>query len=67
MNSVGNLFVIKNKEQFNNLFQKIKEIIDNHNLYLDRIDKDKLSIIVNNYTMMSMYNTIIDPVNLIEA
>lgn len=67
MNSVGNLFVIKNKEQFNSLFQKIKEIIDNHNLYLDRIDKDKLSIIVNNYTMMSMYNTIIDPVNLIEA
>ena len=67
MNSVGNLFVIKNKEQFNSLFQKIKEIIDNHNLYLDRIDKDKLSTIVNNYTMMSMYNTIIDPVNLIEA
>lgn len=67
MNSVGNLFVIKNRGQFNSLFQKIKEIIDNHNLYLDRIDKDKLSIIVNNYTMMSMYNTIIDPVNLIEA
>ena len=67
MNSVGNLFIIKNREQFNSLFQKIKEIIDNHNLYLDRIDKDKLSTIVNNYTMMSMYNTIIDPVNLIEA
>ena len=67
MKSVGNLFIIKNREQFNSLFQKIKEIIDNHNLYLDRIDKDKLSTIVNNYTMMSMYNTIIDPVNLIEA
>nr|DAR22919.1 MAG TPA: hypothetical protein [Caudoviricetes sp.] len=67
MKSVGNLFIIKNREQFNSLFQKIKEIIDNHNLYLDRIDKDKLSTIVNNYTMMSMYNTIIDSVNLIEA
>ncbi len=67
INSVGNLFTIKNRGQFNSLFQKIKEIIDNHNLYLDRIDKDKLSTIVNNYTMMSMYNTIIDPVNLIEA
>nr|DAD59213.1 MAG TPA: hypothetical protein [Bacteriophage sp.] len=32
---------------------------------MDRIDKDKLSTIVNNYTMMSMYDTIIDPVNLI--
>lgn len=67
MKSVGNLFIIKNRVQFNSLFQKIKEIIDNHNLYLDRIDKDKVSTIVNNYTMMSMYNTIIDPVNLIEA
>ena len=67
MKSVGNLFIIKNREQFNSLFQKIKEIIDNHNLYFDRIDKDKLSTIVNNYTMMSMYNTIIDPVNLTEA
>lgn len=67
INSVGNLFTIKNRGQFNSLFQKIKEIVDHHNLYLDRIDKDKLSTIVNNYTMMSMYNTIIDPVNLIEA
>ena len=67
MKEVGNLFFIKNKEQFNDLFQKLKEIVDNHNLYLDRIDKDKLSIIVNNYTMKSMYDTIIDPANLIQA
>lgn len=67
MREVSSLFVIKNREQFNSIFQKLKEIVDNHNLYLDRIDKDKLSTIVNNYTMMSMYNTIIDPVNLIQA
>lgn len=67
MREISNLFVIKNREQFNSLFQKLKDIVDNHNLYLDRIDKDKLSTIVNNYTMMSMYNTIIDPVNLIQA
>lgn len=67
MKEVSNLFVIKNREQFNSIFQKLKEIVDHHNLYLDRIDKDKLSTIVNNYTMMSMYNTIIDPVNLIQA
>ena len=67
MKMINNLFVIKNREQFNNLFQKVKEIVDDHNLYLDKIDKDKLSTIVNNYTMMSMYNTIIDPVNLIQA
>lgn len=67
MKEVSSLFVIKNREQFNSIFQKLKEIVDHHNLYLDRIDKDKLSTIVNNYTMMSMYNTIIDPVNLIEA
>lgn len=67
MREVSNLFVIKNREQFNSIFQKLKDIVDNHNLYLDRIDKDRLSTIVNNYTMMSMYNTIIDPVNLIQA
>lgn len=67
MKEVSSLFVIKNREQFNSIFQKLKEIVDHHNLYLDRIDKDKLSTIVNNYTMMSMYNTIIDPVNLIQA
>lgn len=56
-----------NFNQFNDIFEKIKNIIDDHNLYLDNISKNKLSTIINNYTIMSMYNTIIDPVNLIEA
>lgn len=67
MRGTGNLSIIKTKEHFDSIFQKLKGIVDKHNLYLDKIDKDKLSTIINNYTMMSMYNTIIDPVNLIQA
>lgn len=59
--------VIKNDKQFKDLFSKIKNIIDNHNLYLDKVHRGRLSTIINNYTMMSMYGTIIDPVNLIQA
>lgn len=67
MKTIGSLYNIKTEEQFNNVFQKIKDIFDNHNLYLDNVSKDKLSKIINNYTIQSMYNTIIDPVNLIQA
>lgn len=62
-----NHFSIKNRQQFNNLFQEFKNIIDKHNLYFDKIDKNKLSRIINNHTLKSMYDTIIDPANLIQA
>lgn len=49
------------------LFAKLKEIADNHNTYFDNLTKYNLSKVVNNYTMYSMYRTINDPVNLIQA
>lgn len=49
------------------VFEKIKEIADNHNMYFDNLSKYNLSKVVNNYTMYSMYRTINDPVNLIQA
>ena len=49
------------------IFNKIKEIADNHNMYFDNLSKYNLSKVVNNYTMYSMYRTINDPVNLIQA
>lgn len=49
------------------IFEKIKEIADNHNIYFDNLSKYNLSKVVNNYTMYSMYRTINDPVNLIQA
>ena len=49
------------------VFDKIKEIADNHNMYFDNLSKYNLSKVVNNYTMYSMYRTINDPVNLIQA
>lgn len=49
------------------IFNKIKEIADDHNMYFDNLSKYNLSKVVNNYTMFSMYRTINDPVNLIQA
>lgn len=49
------------------IFEKVKEIADNHNMYFDNLSKYNLSKVVNNYTMYSMYRTINDPVNLIQA
>lgn len=49
------------------LISKLKKIADTHNLYFDTLHKNQLSTIVNNQIMYSMYNTIIDPVNLIQA
>lgn len=60
-------FVQKTDSQFNEIFTQIQETIDSHNLYFTRVNDKILSNISNNYTMNQMYNTIADPVNLIEA
>lgn len=49
------------------LIEEIKKIADRHNLYFDTMPIYNLTKAVNNYTMYSMYRTISDPVNLIEA
>lgn len=66
LQNVG-ISISKNKECFNSLFNGLKNIIDNHNLYLDRVNINKLSNIINNATMKGMFDSIIDPVNLIEG
>ena len=60
-------FIPKTEQQLLDVFEKLKQAIDNHNLYLDNVPKYKLSKIINNYTIQSMYDTILDPVNLIQA
>lgn len=55
------------KEQVENLFKELKKIIDRHNLYLDKISVNKLSRIINNNTIKSIYDGIINPVNQIQA
>lgn len=58
---------IQTEEQFNDIFVKLKEIIDDHNLYLDNISESRLEHIINNSIIYNTYNSIIDPVNLIQA
>ena len=49
------------------IFDELQNIANKHNLYFDKLSRYSLSKIVNNYTMYSMYRTIADPVNLIQA
>lgn len=60
-------FIPKSEQQVLSIFQSIQDIINQHNLYLDRVSNSRLSKIVNNYTMKQMYDIILDPVNLIQA
>lgn len=54
-------------ESIPEFFDNIQKIINNHNLYLDAVSQRSVERMVNNYTMNSMYNVILDPVNLIQA
>lgn len=60
-------FTFRNPNQVLSIFDKLQNIVNNHNLYFDKLSRYNLSKIVNNYTMYSMYRTIADPVNLIQA
>ena len=62
---VGNDWITVN--HIPSLIEEIKKIADRHNLYFDTMPIYNLTKAVNNYTMYSMYKTISDPVNLIEA
>lgn len=61
-------FTIQGQDQFNQLFTALKNIADRHNLYLDKItNMSKLSRILNNQSISSMFNIISDPANLTQA
>lgn len=61
------IYKAMNKEQIDSFFQQLARLIDKHNLYFDKMSKSKLSRIVNNIEMNSIYEVILDPVNLIQA
>ena len=60
-------FKFRNPEQVIDIFNKLENIVNEHNLYFDNISKYKLDKIINNYSIYSMYTTINDPANLIQA
>lgn len=53
--------------QCDDLFNSLKRVINNHNLYFDKCHQSKIIRIVNNYTLSNMYSIIVDPVNLVQA
>ena len=54
-------------DHMESLFAELAKIVNRHNQYFSKQDKNKLSRIVNNYTMCSMYSVINDAANLIQA
>ena len=60
-------FVFQNPAQVLDIFTQIENIVNKHNLYLDTLSRYNITKVINNYIMDSMYKTIIDPVNLVEA
>lgn len=60
-------FRFQNPMQVLAIFDELQNTVNKHNLYFDKLSKYSLSKVVNNYTMYSMYRTIADPVNLIQA
>lgn len=49
------------------LFARIKQLVDDHNLYFDSISAYRLSKVVNNSTMNGTYEVSRDPSNLMQA
>ena len=60
-------FEFKNPNQVIDIFNKLKQLVDKHNLYLDHVPESKLERIVNNYITYNEQKVALDPVNLIQA
>ena len=37
------------------IFDELQNIVNKHNLYFDKLSKYSLSMVINNYSMYSMY------------
>lgn len=59
--------VLKNPAEVDQIFDKIAEVINNHNTYLNNLPKFKLTRVFNNYIVASLYAVIQDPVNQMQA
>lgn len=60
-------FKFQRPSQVLSIFSEIENIVNRHNQYFDKIPLHRLSNIISNHTMYSMYRTGIDPVNLVQA
>lgn len=49
------------------IFDKLKQLVDDHNLYFNSLSNYRLTKVVNNSTMHNTYQISIDTVNLIQA
>lgn len=50
-----------------NIYNGLKELIDKHNLYFDQLNDYDLSRVINNVTVYSLYQSIIDPIDLLQS
>lgn len=67
LNNNGFLFDKFTANHIPSFFARLKEIVDEHNLYLDSLSSYTLSKVVNNFTMYNTYKVSADPVNLLQA
>lgn len=54
-------------EAVQQIFEGLEKYINNHNEYLSKFDNRNLSIITNNISTYSLYQSVIDPVNQTQA
>lgn len=54
-------------EQLDILYDKLKSIVDAHNLYFNNLDLNKVAQISQNYAIYQMYSISNDPTNLIQS
>lgn len=54
-------------EQLDILYDKLKSIIDSHNLYFNNLELNKVAQISQNYAIYQMYSISNDPTNLIQS
>ena len=66
MNILSQKFKLSEQE-LEEAFNILKEIIDNHNLYLEDVPKTKLINISQNYSHQQIWNVAVNPSNLLEA
>ena len=49
------------------LIDKIKKIVDDHNMYIHSLGQDQKERLIKNYAVTQLYNIIINPINLLES
>lgn len=55
------------KDTIDSIYKQLEEYYNEHNLYLDKLDNRTLSNVVNNITTHSLYQSIVDPIDLMQS